>query len=757
MRAFGWCWCLIAAVAVLGTVAEGAGAQVSQVGLEVAANFVGLDGVVRPGTWTPIRLSLENRSSETRPVVCRWVLNDYDGDRVVAQRRVTLNPQRTQHVWLYGVPPVNWRVTVPWTLRVVDEASNDLLATGRVLPRQTIHPSVVTLGVFGSAALGLNPYTEQYTQHEKLHLIRGLDLATLPDRWYGLSLFHAMIWTRGGGDPDDPAITADMQQAVREWVQRGGHLVIVLPAINQPWTSSALADLLPVNEQQMSRVEDYAPGWLGRRKSAQRIKIEMTVFSVGSGDGVAVLSRDSQDRPLVVAARYGFGRVTLIGTDLVDPRLVREGLPNGGYRIWNTVFNWQSPIFSRAFIDGEVKWQKMSEPRDRRPLELGGIVLPQIAMRGTSAPALLLAIVVFLLYWAVAGPIGFAVLRHKGLVHHSWLAFVVIVMVFSGVAWAGAWMMQPKRAMIQHFSVLDADGHSGLVHTHSWLSILVTKFGRAEVAIDPNQPRNRNTLASPGLVKQIGDSGFLDPQAYAIDAAAPNTADVPVRATAKQFEIDYLGRLDGEQPGLAKPWIMPQGQIRIENFWPSGTLSHGLPGDLKNVLIVYCTGDPKEQWVWRHGAWSADQLLRLQPPHEYGKTADRLVIPRPPYPKKRQWEMEGFLGRLIDTKTGLRHLGIDDPLAVRSSGDDTVRMIELLSFYDSLPPPNFRSVDVINPTVAYQRSQGRNFDLTRLVAGRRLILIGHLDDSPLPAPVTVDGETLNSTGWTVVRWIYDLE
>ena len=37
-----------------------------------------------------------------------------------------------------------------------------------------------------------------------------------------------------------------------------------------------------------------------------------------------------------------------------------------------------------------------------------------------------------------------------------------------------------------------------------------------------------------------------------------------------------------------------------------------------------------------------------------------------------------------------------------------------------------------------------------------LILIGHLRDSPSPVPLTVDGDTIPSQGWTVVRWVYDL-
>ena len=90
--------------------------------------------------------------------------------------------------------------------------------------------------------------------------------------------------------------------------------------------------------------------------------------------------------------------------------------------------------------------------------------------------------------------------------------------------------------------------------------------------------------------------------------------------------------------------------------------------------------------------------------------------------------------------------------------DLRVRMIELLSFYDALPPPSYRAeaVNLFDRPVAYQRSVGRALDLTPLTAGARVILIGYLEHSPLPAPLTVDGGPVESDGWTVVRWVYDL-
>ena len=87
--------------------------------------------------------------------------------------------------------------------------------------------------------------------------------------------------------------------------------------------------------------------------------------------------------------------------------------------------------------------------------------------------------------------------------------------------------------------------------------------------------------------------------------------------------------------------------------------------------------------------------------------------------------------------------------------------IHMLSFYDALPPPDFRRsrTDAGGfATVHYfVRGAGRHLDLTPRLATRCLIVIGVLEDAPLPLTLTADGETVNARGTTVVRWICPVE
>jgi hypothetical protein len=739
-------------VCVLLTAASPALSQADSVLLQVPREHLGLAGQSRLGAWTPIRITLENRSSEPRQVLCRWLLKDADGDRVMAQRRVTLDALGTHDAWLYGPLPVKARNNEPWIIQVLNQEADDELARAQVQPARINPPGQRMIGIAGGRDMGLNAYTYQATSHEPITLVSGLSLATLPDRWYGLSAIDTLVWSTGGGDPDDPMVSSNTQQALRQWIRRGGHLVVVLPAFGQTWTGSGLADLLPVKADQMRRIDGRPPSWLGAVRGTEALSVEMTTFSPRAGDGVEVIKRHD-GRPVIVAKRLGAGRVTLIGIDLADRRITQMGLPNGRYPVWNDVFMWRAPVYDKSRIDAEVQAGKMSQASHRSPVPLGRFIPGRISMRGTAATALLAAVLLFGLYWLVAGPLSFIALKKKNAVRHSWLVFTAVVLCFSVISWAGAWLIAPRHAAVSHFTVLDAQADSPTVHAHSWLSVYLPTFASQRVEIDPDHRSARNTLASPGLVAGGEDTGFVDPQTYTLDAGSPRAADIPFRSTAKQLEIDFLGRIDTPQTGLSEPLILPQGELKIQNFWPTGKLSHGLPGPLRDVLLLYCPGENKTPFIWQLAdPWEPGQVLDL------GKLTNNqpLVLrPKDSSYTRRTWNSEGFLGKLMNSQPGQKLIDATGAEFLTSSSE-MVPYIQLLCFYDTLPPPDFRKTK--HPyAVSYQRSLGRQLDLTRLLAGRRLIVIGHLEESPLPIPMTVGGDEIPSTGWTVVRWVYDFK
>ena len=787
----------LAAAALLAAYYSAAPAQTSSGDIEIKIaddTHVGLAGHVRPGTWTGVKVTLRNRAARPRTVSCEWRLSDFDGDAPHMVRRVTLTPGIEQTLWLYAPLPVDTSPRSEWQFQVADY-END--RRGKVIATQAhlinaaklVSRSERAVGLISSARMGLEAYEEIDLQHEATRFIAGLGPWQLPDRWYGLSMLDALIWARDGDGPDSSQVRTSSLDAVRRWIERGGHLVIVMSPVEDRWSDSFLADVF--DKVTMTTVFDQElPIWIGgaRPPAESNFRINLRSFEAAAGvgaDEVQVLFKgDRRQHNVVVALPVGQGRVTLVGVDVTDRRLGRfgaSGFPDmtneadSDEVLWGRVFGWRSFAWKPARVREARKKNQIANYRGD-PVGLDDFVRPQISMQETAAPALLMAIVVFGLYWLLAGPVGFAVLRGRKMLHYSWVAFAAVTVVFTVVSWGGAMLLRPRHDRIQHFTVLDADASAGTLHARSWATLFMPHHRPVALQIEAHDDfKAANTIANIGL--SAADRGtFLDTQVYEMAAANPASVRMPMRSTSRQLELDYLGPMGPRQVEAMEDWVMPSGTVRLVDGKLQGELRHDLPGELSEILMVYCPGRGEMPRARRHkDVWSAKVAWPLEwtfsKPATKREFRDELVI-EPLNVNSRSAEQRiwgGLLGDLaFSRRPGLSHVDSDNQ-TYRQGVE--AGLLTMLSFYDTLPPPDVLA-DVNSMQMQFQQGMGmgghrgertcqrrltRSIDLTRLLAFRRLIVIGHLKDGPLPVPLKVDGRTIHSRGWTVVRWTCEVE
>ncbi len=756
--------------------------QSSRQTLSVDTKDVGVSGFVRPGQWTPLRVTVDNPSIDDLELRFTWSVRDADGDEVAAQRTAVINAQRRERLWLYAPIPMSASRDATWTVQAASTEDPGALAiepvSVGVSDSRWVLPGTGVIALMSGQDLGLGDYAQHVTQHEPLEVVRDLSLADLPDNALGLAGLDAVIWTaETGGDPAGADTPATVFPALREYVLRGGHLVIVMPTVGETWTQSPLADFLPVAPERVRRETGPVPRFGGTMLP----DVESTSFyefDVRDAPDAAVLFRNEAGRPLVVQARRGFGTVTLIGMDLTKAEFSRQNAADK-QRLWNTVFGWTSPVWNAnqvrlGLARGESKPPTLKPADDMVPRALAGFVPGRVAMRGTISTILLVAMALLMLYVAAAA-VSFFVLRGRGAARHAWAVFGLIVLGFSVVAWSGAWVARPATLQAQHFSVMDVDGAAGTARVRSWVSLFVPRFGIAEVSLPPDDfpPIGpvTNRLAALGFERD-GGLGFLDSQRYVVDLDDPATLNLPVRSTTRRLTLDVLTSQTRDVEGPAGPASFgPASFVALDppaHDPAAGTLTarlqHSLPGNLHDVTVVYCPGEGYRgrdravltPWVWRpnvdagsgqRAPWTPGQVLEI---NGRPNDAQRLVIkPDDMFEaKERNMKQEGFLGVLLDQQRGVAEQV--------SAGDDTVtREMLMLSFFDALPPPWFSKTDWPVPT-ALRRPLGRDLDLSDLLSGPRLIVLGNLPDGPLPADLKVDGRTPPATGWTLVRLIYDL-
>jgi len=522
-----------------------------------------------------------------------------------------------------------------------------------------------------------------------------------------------------------------------------------------------------------------------------RIEVKQTRIKEGKELRYAVLCRDDTGVPLAVAGRYGFGRVTLIGIDLTSPQMIRMGLPSGRFNVWHDVFGWRSEAIPWTQLEEYAKDSRLYRPeyRDQKPID-GELIDRVIDMQETVGPLLLGASALFAIYWGLACPGSWFLLRRQKLEQHSWVVFTGIACVFVAIAWLAALFARPAEARAAHYSVVDLDDKTGQVRVLSWATVFVPEHGKVRLDVDAggkaasaNGPSG--TITAIGSLEDAGDSGFLDSQSYEVDAAAPSAMDVPFRGTAKRVQIDWRGPVESlawpaapapAAPATTAPATQPtqpaavvrsnshgiHGKIKRKADLLEGVLTHDLPGDLEEVRLIYPAADGGEPWVSAVPRWRPGQPLDLRAVtsalSDTGRAARQRLAIRAAN-SDENWT--GYLGDLLRYAPGTTL----DPATGRRldiAPTSLVQAAQLLTFFDNLPPPrsiSSKTTSVFNTEKerGISRGPGRALEMSQALRIGRVIVIGQVADAPMLAPLHADGRALPNKGWTFVRWVGELE
>lgn len=753
--------------------------------IQLEVDQFGVGGSARYGDWAGIRVKILDTGTRQREIIVRIIGPDTDNDSPAYDRQVATNPGQSQLLWLYARLPFTF---TDGTMRLAAYEAVEsgggkptigrLLTMVRLAPKtagDVLDPAYGLIGVMGNKVYSLERYRRVMNSvgeiwaplgHEADFIVNNITPADLPDRWQGLQQFEAIVW--GEGAPSD--LRGERSRALREYINRGGHLVILLPASGQTWTSeqaNELIDILPVVD--LTRREGVKPepyrGLLTLDPNIQAPpSITLYTFTPrqGARPGEAIRLLNGPDGECVVARRLvGQGAVTLIGLNLVE-RMVETDV------FWNRILGRRGRL--PRFPDAE----KMPEPvMNRKPFAMDMDIAFEVASSSGRAPAgVLLGFIVFGLYWLVAGPLGFAMLKRRKMGHHAWLAFFSAGVVFTAIAWGGASAIKPSRVEATHVTFVDHVFGQPVSRARGWFGLLLPWYGDATVSvgdessiqIEPDTGIRRNSnLIAPWEPPEEQRSFFPDNRAYATDCRAPDSMTFPTRATVKQLQADWSGG-----PVWKMPYPVPDQNgkptdLKVkprEGASPEveGTLVHELPGDLHDVIIIVVssqipipTPGPSvvpPQWTYIAHAVKIPSAWRPNEPRDIGLDF-----------KSATGTNFNQLMANITPKVSLYSFD-----GARPTAGKTEDRLTLLALFEQIPPPEKDSSG--ESAIAARRPTSHNWDLSRWFTQPCIIIIGHLGgqghqgvDSPIPLFASKPGETpkrVPTKGRTVVRWVYPL-
>lgn len=774
--------------------------------VQVKLERFGVGALARPGEWTAIKIQFLDSAPKPREIIVRLAGVDPDGDTPLYQREFTTNPGTWQSAWLYlrlpywYLPDQPIAVTIHEALEAGTTGANTdvsasgfvagrLLGSGQVLPaspQAIVEPQVGLMAIVGNSTYGLGRYASRTggqawspMGHEILEIAPRLAPDDLPDRWQGLSQFDLLVW--GGGDPGE--LRGDRAKALREWVERGGHLVVILPPVGETWTnrvSNELYDMLPAVAITRKEGVDLEPfrAMLTRKKPGDAPMPKNAVVHELVPRGEASLAEampilNSPDGPCVVARRLvGTGAVTLVGIDASQRSLVDFDLLDPDI-FWHRVLGRRGELpTSSELNDAQLKAQQNGtvSMQSRQMMKFDADIAREIAKTGRSATGVLMGVALFVLYWGAAGPAGYAILKRKGIVRHAWLGYLATAGVFTAIAWGGATIMRPGRTEASHLTFLDHIYGQPVQRARTWASILIPRYGVATLSVgepasgDDAKKHSGNLISAfdPPWSTDRGAAMFPDTRGYVIDTRRPDSIVVPTRATVKQIQADWSGGPRWEMPRPIWPKLpegakAPEGAPKLEldaNRQLQGLLTHNLPGPLEDVIVMVNLGQmPLATGGSGRSMWartSAYKMAKWAP----GEPLDMALV------TKTKSEGDSYLAGLVDS--GAYYDTVTGKMNVNTG--NIAERLNAIAFFPMFAPPEFTAHSMLagsssGPNLA-QRAATHGWDLGRWFTQPCVIIVGQLGSSggglECPMPLYLDGAPVKAKGRTVVRWVYPL-
>ncbi len=797
----------------------------------------GVGNAFRPGETIGVRMRITGDLDETTSGVLQWEIMNADGDIAEFSRNVSIPPRGGQTVvWLYGTLPPTSNATMmldtDWGFRLFETDDGRRvreLANARLSPSMSLNtPRPVEMNqnqilVIGPNLAGLNGYEPiagmggNPALNEVTITSWGIRPNQLPDSWQGLSPFSTIVWASANDaefSPGELDGRRDVENALREWISRGGHLVIILPGAGDPWrlgrNETGLGDLLEglkpevldgVSLASVLPALSVKPGLRVPDKTISVTSFDPLTLPPKWSPQLAITPRAVTEDfphtlpktlPMVwgIRRQVDLGAIDLVGIDVTNRDLQIQQNP----RLPDTSTFWKPILGQRAtapdgnLINSLIKEKRVVSTSSVQVNALGSglLISTQIGLGGAAAQGILSAMLLFGVYWLVAGPGGFAILRNFKIQRHAWVIFLATSMGFALLAWLGSRVLRENELKIRHLTVLshiyspqDDPTQPQFDFASSWFSASLPGYGTVDIRIGQENDSAKNTLEYFSPPPNGSGDRFPNSDRYEIPFESTSNYLVPTRATSAEFYTQFKG--------------VPNSS---EGAW-GGTISV----DANDPLVV--TRIPEERRITLKGSLTNDsgvdfvrvqifQIHALRTPHStappngvpipvlmdqlpnYGifVTLDRpwlagqsidlskILYPKGPRLERQQGNdsLESGIRRAYVTPYN-RSMGILLGDLSSLGALDQSNYLQMLGLFNTLPPPtwlrnssNAQSAD----TVRFNRLLGSEIDRSRFFTEPTLMVIAFAQNAPSPVPISIDGRMPASSGRVMLQWIHPL-
>jgi hypothetical protein len=603
-----------ALVAMLGGSASAASRAV-----DVENVRVGFQERYKVGTWTPVWIQLHGGIDGFNGFL-EVITQDEDGTPTTIRQVVQVAPGTTQRVTSY-VRPGSMDPDFA-TLRFIDgrsgrPATRDVVI-GNMLSSKPPEPlsqedyQVLSLG--RPVGVDLIPNLPGFNANKTNTAVPGgrarevivPRLAAiddlLPGRWYGYDAVDVVVV-----DTNDKEMLATLSgnrgEALKQWVRRGGHLVVAVSSNWQAVSDGLLGEMLPVKLNGQTQVSpfDSLESFTG---GSHQVAFENQPARVAKFEEIELrggkVIASTLSTPLVVRGAHGFGRVTVIGLDVDSPPF--SSWPDRGLFFVKTLdLRGSSAAVNPTTPGMRIMSNSLSDLATliRRSLDQfkGVTLIPFGWVAGF-----------IVLYILLIGPGDYfflkKVLKRMEL---TWITFPTIVVTVSLLAYYAAYVVKGTDLRVNKIDIIDIDLESKAARGTSWINLFSPQNRDYSVSVVPISP-DREPPADPKIVAPLSPgtevllSWFGAPEnglrgmntrgqgmgfggggySYAPVGKAEELEDVRVGIWSTK---GFVARWSGPAP--ASGTIVDVDLQTVGTDRLAGTITNRLPVPLKDTIVVF--------------------------------------------------------------------------------------------------------------------------------------------------------------------------
>ncbi len=487
--------------------------------------------------------------------------------------------------------------------------------------------------------------------------------------------------------------------------------------------------------------------------------------------------------PYIARRPYELGAVVWVAQDLGNGSLIAAPHPNrklrntlvrseGWPHVWDRVFGWSNDTYLKRELNplgGTVSQQNdkiLNQYNEGVVVDLGGSLLKGMEHGARSAAYIFLAVMFFIGYWVVAGPGSFfflAARKRRGL---SWMVFALAALLATALTVGVVKLVLRGEPEVRHISIVRmtptdpaADGTPRFATVvNSRLGLYIPRDGDQRVEVT-DTTAGRPSVLIPFAVhpQHVGqNSGFTNTAKYVVHtdqflSGQPVRVDFPYRSTLKKLQAGWTGNVPNGIEG--HPALSPARTVKDATGkavgWTGtigGFLTNKTGRHLTEVYFAFSYNGVDRLLfipVWPNGA-------TLDLDVEYNQKAEQ-------FDPNRDVTRNKPLKAFIDSPNGWRELWYKRPREGSSMAfeekrysdedDKFAQSFPLMALFDRVGPdvgkqPKWDRADLL-------RRGGRDIDASQLVAAGRLVILAQAEGSPVPLPLSVEGEPIKGEGVTL--------